>query len=123
MLNIYTPSYGSCSNNGITANFDHILIPCKDGPYEVNENHPPKNLMKLIKDTRFGATTLHLEPWEQKEENCAGPMFGGCFASTSDSRWIHLLEDTIGHENARLARAIPVHDRYETWKEYNSLSI
>lgn len=40
--------------------------------------------------------------------DCAGPMFGGTLAYTSDSRFGH--------------GPLPIHDRFETWDMYDRLS-
>ena len=43
----------------------------------------------------------------------AGPMFGGTYAATSDSR----MREATG-----LRSALPIHDRFETWDQYRMLS-
>lgn len=51
--------------------------------------------------------------------NCAGPMFGGNYAATSDSRFSKVCERLLGH---RFYGAVAIHDRYESWKDYEALS-
>ena len=48
-----------------------------------------------------------------------GPMCGGNYAATSDSRW-HQLGRILG---AGRINAVPIHDRIESQELYNALSI
>lgn len=52
-------------------------------------------------------------------ERRVGPMMGGCYVSTSDSRFSRAVEDLLGH---RFYGAVPLHDRFETADEYRVLS-
>jgi hypothetical protein len=93
-----------CSNGGVTSTHSEFLLV---GP-GIPEIFEARNL-----------PVLRCEPWyghyravaESKPgwivENLAGPMFGGNFIWTSDSRFPG-------------KHPIPVHDRFETWTAYNA---
>ena len=49
-----------------------------------------------------------------------GPMFGGNFAHTSDSRVSSIVAHLLGHH---FYGAIAIHDRYETEEQYRLLSL
>lgn len=53
------------------------------------------------------------QPIETNTDEYAGPSFGGTYASSSDSRWSRAT-GTYG--------AIPVHDRCESWANYEAVS-
>ena len=112
-LNIYKPGYGDCSNGGLSSKYCNCYIECKDG--WVNEKDIlPDAIVKLEKGA-FG--TVHLVPCKPSDANHTNYMFGGCFVSSSDSRWSKMLEEYgLSHV------AIALHDRTETWEEYDMLS-
>ena len=92
---------GDCTNNGETARFGQIIL-VGEGVAEIFE--PDDRIPALELFTRHGGS-LGARPLDWKERDGAGPMFGGNFIYTSDSRL---------PGNA----PIPVHDRFESWKDY-----
>jgi hypothetical protein len=54
-----------------------------------------------------------------RPEGAVGPMMGGNFAATSDSRFFEAVERLCGY---RYVGALPVHDRFETPAQYEQLS-
>lgn len=61
----------------------------------------------------------------------AGPMFGGTYAGSSDSRFGEAVRRLLGDPDpsglnrppfrtASVRSPIPVHDRFETWAAYNA---
>lgn len=101
-----------CTNNGVSSRFRELLVICPDGFIDVDENNPPENLCKVVKRHLFGRDVYHVEPVARPKG--AGWMMGGNYAATSDSRFHALCGD--------LYAAIPVHDRQESWEEYDILS-
>jgi hypothetical protein len=55
-----------------------------------------------------------------KPEWLVGPMFGGNYAGTSDSRFGEALKAQFG---IKANVAVPIHDRFETAEQYAALSI
>ena len=122
-LDVYAPPYGECSNHGITHTHDHVLVICPEGPVEIDLDDPPDNLMRLERGTIAPSTkTLRLVPATGDTAGLVGPMMGGCYASTSDARWHSLLATYVGKDDAYIASAVPIHDRYETQEQYDALS-
>lgn len=103
---------GDCTNGGVSSRFRDLLVICPDGFIDVDENNPPENLCKVVHRFLFGRDVYHIEPVARPKG--AGWMMGGNYAATSDSRFSELCGD--------LYAAIPVHDRQESWKDYDALS-
>lgn len=97
-----------CTANGITSHFRNLILVDKsiNAPFEVGENEP---YLKLVRRHLKDGEYLHAEPVNFGSGEI-GPMFGGNFIYTSDSRFPSKYP-------------IPVHDRYESQATYNGLSI
>lgn len=106
------PNGTDCTNGGISAKYDRLLVVCPDGFIDVDENDPPENLCKVVKRHLFGRDIFHVEPVVPPKG--AGWMAGGNFAETSDSRFGKLCGDMYG--------ALSIHDRDESWEMYDMLS-
>lgn len=110
-VSVYRSDFISdCSNGGITSRFKRLLVICPDGSIDVDEENPPENLCKVVKRHLFGRDVFHIEPVARPTG--AGWMMGGTYAATSDSRFSRLCGDQYG--------AIAIHDRQESWEQYNS---
>ena len=103
---------GDCTNGGVSSRFDKLLVLCDRGFINVDMDNPPENLCKIVHRHLFGRDVYHIEPVARPTG--AGWMMGGNYAATSDSRFHALCGD--------LYAAIPVHDRQESWKDYDALS-
>jgi len=111
-VSIFKPAMGDCSNGGISSRYKEILIPCETGFLDVDENDPPENLCKVVKRNLFGTTPyVHIEPWGKPEG--AGWMYGGTIVDTSDSRF---------KRETGVDYPVHLHDRQETWKQYDLMS-
>ncbi len=106
--NIYTTNYNA-SNGGISEKFTDILI--VDGIDDPDYDKP--NAVELI--TRFigGERVLTFQPINGLHKDTTGWMAGGAYIGSSDSRFRKL---------AGFYGAVPLHDRQETWAEYDRLS-
>lgn len=104
-----TPRFGDCTNGGISSRFSELLIVCEDGPRKIDLDNPPENACKMVKRHLFGQDCYHIEPLNRPTG--AGWMAGGNFAYTSDSRFSAMCGKTCN--------AISIHDRQETWDQYN----
>lgn len=102
---------GDCTNNGISAKHDSLLVLCDKGNWDVDMADAPENLVKLVERKYDNQRFFHLEPVNPAAG--AGWMAGGNFAGTSDSRF----SDMTGFYGA-----ISIHDRDETWEQYDRLS-
>lgn len=105
--------YGDCTNCGISSKYDELIVLCDEGWIEIDENNLPENAVKVVKrEPWYGKTIYHLEPC--KKAVGVGWMFGGNYASTSDSRFAKMVGDMYG--------AVAIHDRDESQELYNALS-
>lgn len=111
-INVYRNGKYDCTNNGISSRFDELLCVCPDGFKTVDMDNPPENLVKVVKREFAGRMIYHVEPCV--EPNGAGWMMGGNYAATSDSRFSALVDGQYG--------AIAIHDRQESWENYELLS-
>ena len=103
---VYRNTLGDCTNNGISCKQDRLIL-VGPGCGEVFEGDETNTI--VVKTKIFsGKSYTYAEPAEQPK-GMAGPMFGGNFAFTSDSRMPNHAP-------------IPIHDRFETWETYEHLS-
>ena len=112
-LEIYKPHYGDCSNDGLSSKYYKCYIEHEEG--WIDEKDVPKDAIVKIVAGAFGS--YHLEPIMPVAKDSVGYMMGGCYVSSSDSRWSRLIEK-IGINHCAMA----LHDRTETYKEYEMYS-
>lgn len=79
---------------------------------------PDRPAFELVQHVR-GSVCLQPVGGPADKRKVIGPMFGGNFAHTSDSRVSEAIARLLGH---RFYGAIAIHDRYETQAEYDLLS-
>lgn len=106
---MYNNAYRKCANGGITEQCETLYLVCDKGWFSLPESDP--RLIKLVERNLFGLETyVHAEPMNPGDtSSLCGPMAGGNFVYSSDSRFPSLYP-------------VPVHDRYETWEQYELLS-
>lgn len=120
-VNIYRPDMGDCTNGGVTSParaegkifvvFDEAI---ERGNWDLAECEDNEKIVCLKVVRRWTGTPneyLHLEPMFGRPEGQAGPMAGGNYAGSSDSRF----RDVSPYP-------LPIHDRWETWEQYDMLS-
>lgn len=100
---------GNCSNHGISERFDHVLLLHDEGNVDVDMNDPPENLCKAVRRIICGREYIHIEPVARPTG--AGWMSGGCLCYTCDSRFMDISR-----------YALSLHDRQETWEQYEANS-
>lgn len=112
-LNVYgNPAYRDCANGGWTQEHDSLYVASDGGPCEVEADDPA--LFVLVAGP---LGTIHLRPRNRGEG--VGPMMGGSYAGTCDSRFSRMCEELTGHP---WHGAVAVHDRYETQALYDGQS-
>ena len=117
-LSIYkNPLYAKCSNGGITETHDALFVACETGPFFIDDGDPLLFDLTVSKSH----TSLFLVPRNPQHAPDAiiGPMPGGAYAASLDSRWAALCRSLIGHP---YVGAVPIHDRFETQAQYDALS-
>ncbi len=91
-----------CTNNGVTVRATRLCVTNVEGPFEPDEDTPA---VRLVEGNL--PETAKIVP---EEVGGKWSMFGGNYASTSDSRWSTAIEKITG---TRSHGAIAVHDRVE----------
>ena len=107
---IYKSRFGDCSNGGISSRVGTVTI-IDDriaGPFEPTDDAPA---VRIVERMIMGRPYVHVEPIDQPD-GMLGPMMGGTYVATSDSRLRRIAQG-----------GIPLHDRFETQAQYNALSI
>jgi len=98
---------GDFSNGGISGRCKEVTIIDEHiiGPFEPTEDAPA---VRLVRRYIGGKPSFYLTPVDAPE-GMVGPMMGGCYVGSSDSRFAKLWEPY---------GAIPLHDRWETVEHY-----
>jgi hypothetical protein len=121
----YNPQYRACANGGITERFDRLLLvgtctvtdfkPFTRGyidleydPLNTADNGLPENAVVLRCRTNGNRRLFDLVPFSKYHDG-KWYMFGGSYASTSDSR----LGEAIRKMGGDFYGALAVHDRTE----------
>jgi hypothetical protein len=105
----YNNTYRNCAAGAKSETFETGFLLVPDGnhkPEDIKEHYPDKPIYKLF-EKQIGHTLYYSVReididgnWIKKQAN--GPMFGGNFISSSDSRFpFHY--------------PLPIHDRFEGW--------
>lgn len=111
--------FGDCSLNGVSKRFNKLLVVNVDGPFGREEDEEcavlleqhVRGCLRIVPAVKDGNGKWIKDPrWA---------MFGGNYASCSDSRFTELCEQLLGH---RFYGAVAIHDRYESQKQMEELS-
>lgn len=115
LVNVYRWDLADCTNNGITSKHSDLYL------YDGDRNECIANAMEqniadralyLVRRELWGERAYYAEPLV--EPKIDGPhMMGGNFVYSCDSRF---------GEMCGIRLPLPVHDRYETWAQYDALS-
>lgn len=103
-VDIYRDRYDSELN--AFHGFDTVTVENIPGPFEPSDDAPAAVL------TRNALGNPVITP-RDLPVNMAGPMFGGTYAASSDSRYARA---------AGIYGALPVHDRFETYQRLEELT-
>lgn len=120
-VSVYRDADGhDCTNGGVTSRHISMTLfyQCKREEaldYCQQNGIDTDGCLWLEKRVLFGEQHDYARPLLHESGKC-GPMFGGNFVYTSDSR----LADALG---TTCSAPVPVHDRYEAQEENYSLSI
>ncbi len=104
---IYKDEGGDSSNGGLSSKAQRVILvdsEIGDAPFEPSEKIPAVKLVRR----NIGGEYLSAQPMSEPYDEI-GYMFGGCFIYSSDSRFPS-------------SYPIPLHDRCESQKLYDTLS-
>lgn len=131
ILSVYRPadSTTDCTNQGLTSRCNAITVVNADGPFNPTGERPAfmlvpgglANTVRLVPAENAGTDEFLLwVPMAQNTKEYAGPMFGGNYAGTSDSRFGQAICSFTGQDFAN--GIVAVHDRLESWAANERLS-
>jgi hypothetical protein len=100
---------GDFTNGGVTSRYTRFTL-CGPGIPEISE--ASESCPALMFDPRRGGSWMVARPIVRNDGGNVGPMFGGNYVTSSDSRF---HDATGGHP-------VAVHDRFETSEQYRILS-
>ena len=92
--------YRGCSNNGVSENFNELLLICEDGNTTIDETNKPENLVVLVTRKIGGREYKHIEPYQ--DTKTIWYMAGGAIGYSCDSRFRAISEYPL-----------QIHDRME----------
>ena len=110
ILDIYRSDYDSELN--VFRGKKSVTVVNIEGPFEPTEDRPASYLT----GNAYGNPIIVPNSWRELQDESGLVMFGGSYATTSDSR----LREALGIHD--FYGAIPVHDRVESWEEYRRYS-
>jgi hypothetical protein len=128
VLSIYKASGRSFSNYGISEFCDEVVCVNVPGPSEPSDERPAVFLVagdvagtvKVVPVVEWGRSLGARGAYVLAQpEGTVGPVMGGCYVGTSDSRFVEAVEALLGHD---FYGAVPLHDRFETAAQYAVLS-
>lgn len=98
--------YSGCSNGGISEEYKTLFLDCPDGYIEKEPND--ETVLHVDFVIVGGQAYYHAEQYSAyiRKKNMVGPMMGGTFIYSSDSRF-------------PFDYPLPLHDRFETQEEYD----
>ena len=109
---------GDYSNGGVSGRVNQLTLINVEGPFEPSDYAPAS---KLVEGNLGGAKVVscidHPTNMMGDMSKLIGPMMGGTYVSTSDSRFSEKLQKLGVNRGV----AIPFHDRYETSDPYRAL--
>jgi hypothetical protein len=113
LVEVYRSDSRDCSNGGISSFASSLCLVNADGPFSPSADCPAAEIVPgpvegqaIIR--RVGGNTPGM----------IGPMFGGAFAYSCDSRFSAAVRKVTGH---KAYGAVAIHDRFETAESYASL--
>lgn len=118
-IQLFRNDLGDCTNGGVSAPpnaegkifvvFDEAV---RRGNYHLEECKDDDRIVCLkVVRRNVGGEYLHLEPMFGTPQGQAGPMFGGNYGGSSDSRFADVSRYPL-----------PIHDRWDTWEDHAILS-
>lgn len=113
-VSIYRWCLGDCTNGGESSRAESVCVINIPGPFNPGPYLPAFELV----EGPGGKGHAILRP-VKSQPGKIGPMFGGNFGYSTDSRFSQALRDLTGLPHSG---AVHIHDRYETAEEYEALT-
>jgi hypothetical protein len=109
-VDILKPQHGDSSNGGLSSKCGRAVMVGKGIPeiFEATDDCPAVEIVERIV---CGKPYLTAYPVKAAPQHQTLYMFGGCFIWSCDGRFRDIAEYPV-----------PLHDRSETWEQYETLS-
>lgn len=104
-------SIGNCSNSGISSKYKTVVLVSDNPELQVFEPSDTSPAVVLKKRIVCGEEYIYAIPCDGKDDKRVGWMMGGSYIYTSDSRFRNISKYPV-----------PLHDRQETYSQYERLS-
>lgn len=117
---IHRSNIGDCSNGGISGRAHAVCLVNVSGPFDPDDERYPAAMLvdgNLPGTIKVVPAVLGDDDEWVEQRGGVGPMMGGCYVATSDSRFSQACEEFLGH---RFYGAVPLHDRFETQAQYDA---
>lgn len=114
-VEVYSSQLGTFANGGLSDRCKQaVLILPGGGPVKPTFDRPG---IEIVTGSTYG--TVKAVPIDTPGDKAVGPMMGGNYVATSDSRFSAEVERVLGE---RFYGAVALHDRWETPAQYEALS-
>lgn len=100
LVHVLRNSLGDCTANGVSSKVKSLCVVNVDGPFDPDETHPAVELVEGPNNTARLVPVADKEKWV---------MFGGNYATTSDSRFGKNTFEMFGYP----IDAVKIFDRIE----------
>lgn len=115
---VYRSDLGDCSAGGISGKVNRVTVVNVEGPSEPSDEAPavmlvPGNLRGTAKVVAAWVVSGNGDYAPAAPADMVGPMMGGTYVGTSDSRFCSAVEKLTGSRGG----IAPLHDRYEVYRE------
>lgn len=116
-VNVVKGQYAS-ANGGLSERYQTLTL-YPEGTWEAEVDPALRDQAVTLEQGPLRGTVIAVPVTRPSGVTHCGPMASGAFVATSDSRFREAVEDLLGH---RFYGAVPLHDRFETWAQYDALS-
>lgn len=112
IINVFRNPLGDCTNNGVSARHQELVVVNVSGPFDPLHNHEDAVILERTAGGHAGCAALYPAVFAGSRWVKAPGwwMMGGNFGHTSDSRFTRVIEDLIGQP---FYGAVAIHDRRE----------
>lgn len=117
LVDIYKSRGQSYANGGVSDQCNQVVLLLSGGGGFMDPDKADA-VVKIVPGNR-PKTIKAIVVKGPGESGGAGPMMGGSYIASSDSRFSAECQRVLG---APFYGAVPLHDRFETWEQYEQLS-
>jgi hypothetical protein len=110
--------WGDATNGGVSSRATRLCVVNVPGPFEPSADVPGVELVSHVRGCVSLVPTSETDA-RMGSRDYAGPMMGGNYAGTCDSRFNDKVRKLLGQD---FYGAVAIHDRFDTWADNEILS-